>query len=76
MPLREGSHMCMCCSARCVKQGTSGENSTLEDSLCDQDEMPPRAQVCFVACPQDCVMAPWGPWSNCPPVSGNDLVAY
>uniref|UniRef100_A0AAQ4R7R8 Thrombospondin type-1 domain-containing protein 7A n=1 Tax=Gasterosteus aculeatus aculeatus TaxID=481459 RepID=A0AAQ4R7R8_GASAC len=41
------------------------------DSLCDQDEMPPRAQVCFVACPQDCVMAPWGPWSNCPPQCHN-----
>ncbi|XP_029315244.1 thrombospondin type-1 domain-containing protein 7B isoform X2 [Cottoperca gobio] len=52
---------------RCVKQGTtSGENSTLEDSLCDQEEMLPRARVCFLACPNDCVMAPWGPWSNCP----------
>ncbi|XP_039883311.1 thrombospondin type-1 domain-containing protein 7B isoform X1 [Simochromis diagramma] len=53
---------------RCVKKGTTGngEDSTVEDSLCDQEEMPPRAQVCYLACPNDCVMAPWGPWSNCP----------
>ncbi|KAG8000762.1 Thrombospondin type-1 domain-containing protein 7B [Nibea albiflora] len=53
---------------RCVKKGTtSGEASSVEDSLCDQEEMPARAQVCFLACANDCVTAPWGPWSNCPP---------
>ncbi|XP_047457726.1 thrombospondin type-1 domain-containing protein 7B isoform X2 [Mugil cephalus] len=52
---------------RCVKKGTTrGEDSSVEDSLCDQEEMPPRAQVCYLACPTDCVVAPWGPWSNCP----------
>lgn len=52
---------------RCVKKGTtSGEARNVEDSLCDQEEMPPTAQVCFLACPNDCVTAPWGPWSNCP----------
>ncbi|XP_056290680.1 thrombospondin type-1 domain-containing protein 7B isoform X1 [Pseudoliparis swirei] len=52
---------------RCRKQGTTSEdNSTLEDSLCEEEEMPPRAQVCFLACPEDCVVAPWGAWSNCP----------
>ncbi|XP_037542046.1 thrombospondin type-1 domain-containing protein 7B [Nematolebias whitei] len=52
---------------RCVKkEAASGEDDTVDDGLCDQDEMPPRAQVCFLACPSDCVMAPWGPWSNCP----------
>lgn len=51
---------------RCVKkEAVSGEDDTVDDGQCDQDEMPPRAQVCFVACPNDCVMAPWGPWSNC-----------
>ncbi|XP_040005222.1 thrombospondin type-1 domain-containing protein 7B [Xiphias gladius] len=50
---------------RCVKKGASGEASSVEDSLCDQEEMPPRAQVCFLACPNDCVLAPWGPWTNC-----------
>ncbi len=44
----------------------SGDASSVEDSLCDQEEMPPRAQVCVLACPNDCVVAPWGPWSNCP----------
>ncbi|XP_034549450.1 thrombospondin type-1 domain-containing protein 7B [Notolabrus celidotus] len=51
---------------RCVKQGTGGEASIVDDSLCDHEEMPPRAQVCFLACPNDCVMTPWGPWNNCP----------
>ncbi|XP_061782034.1 thrombospondin type-1 domain-containing protein 7B isoform X1 [Nerophis lumbriciformis] len=51
---------------RCVKKGTSGEVNTVEDSLCDQEEMPPRAQVCFLACHHDCVVSPWGPWSHCP----------
>uniref|UniRef100_A0A672IN85 Thrombospondin, type I, domain containing 7Ba n=1 Tax=Salarias fasciatus TaxID=181472 RepID=A0A672IN85_SALFA len=44
----------------------SGEDGTVKESLCDQEEMPPRAQVCYLACPDDCVTAPWGSWSNCP----------
>uniref|UniRef100_A0A8D2ZLL0 Thrombospondin type-1 domain-containing protein 7A n=1 Tax=Scophthalmus maximus TaxID=52904 RepID=A0A8D2ZLL0_SCOMX len=52
-------------SRKIRSMGTSGEASSVEDSLCDQDEMPPRAQVCFLACPNDCVVTPWGPWSNC-----------
>ncbi|XP_072253400.1 thrombospondin type-1 domain-containing protein 7B [Leuresthes tenuis] len=52
---------------RCVKKGAmSREDGSVDDSLCDQDEMPPRAQVCYLACPSDCVMAPWGPWNSCP----------
>uniref|UniRef100_A0A671XNQ9 Thrombospondin type-1 domain-containing protein 7A n=1 Tax=Sparus aurata TaxID=8175 RepID=A0A671XNQ9_SPAAU len=48
------------------KGTTSGEAGSVDDSLCDQDEVPPRAQVCFLACPDDCVTTPWGAWSNCP----------
>uniref|UniRef100_A0A3P8SWS5 Thrombospondin type 1 domain containing 7B n=1 Tax=Amphiprion percula TaxID=161767 RepID=A0A3P8SWS5_AMPPE len=47
-------------------EGVQSRKISVEDSLCDQEEMPPRAQVCYLACPNDCVMAPWGPWSNCP----------
>uniref|UniRef100_A0A8C5G0V7 Thrombospondin, type I, domain containing 7Ba n=1 Tax=Gouania willdenowi TaxID=441366 RepID=A0A8C5G0V7_GOUWI len=43
-------------------------DGAVEDSLCDQDEMPARAQVCYLACPDDCVTTPWGAWSNCPAV--------
>uniref|UniRef100_A0A665UXM7 Thrombospondin type-1 domain-containing protein 7A n=1 Tax=Echeneis naucrates TaxID=173247 RepID=A0A665UXM7_ECHNA len=52
--------------SRKIRSETTGEGSSADDSLCDQEEMPPRAQVCFLACPNDCVVTPWGPWSNCP----------
>ncbi|KAM8857281.1 thrombospondin type-1 domain-containing protein 7B isoform 1-T2 [Synchiropus picturatus] len=39
--------------------------TTVDETLCDQEEAPPSTQVCFVACPDECAMAPWGPWSNC-----------
>ncbi|XP_015252845.1 PREDICTED: thrombospondin type-1 domain-containing protein 7B, partial [Cyprinodon variegatus] len=53
---------------RCVMKGTaSREDASIDVSLCDQEEMPPRAQVCYLACPNDCVVAAWGAWSNCPP---------
>lgn len=54
-----------CCSCRCVKKGTSGEASAVDAGLCDQEETPSRAQVCFLACPKDCVTSAWGPWSSC-----------
>lgn len=54
-----------CFSSRCVKKGTSGEATAVDAGLCDQEEMPSRAQVCFLACPKDCVPSAWGPWSSC-----------
>lgn len=56
---------------RCVKKGADGEVSAAEASLCDQDEVPPRAQVCFLACPNECAASAWGPWSSCPLVRHN-----
>uniref|UniRef100_H3D083 Thrombospondin type-1 domain-containing protein 7A n=1 Tax=Tetraodon nigroviridis TaxID=99883 RepID=H3D083_TETNG len=50
---------------RCVKKGTSDEASGVDAGLCDQEEMPSRAQVCFLACPKDCVTSAWGAWSSC-----------
>lgn len=60
------------CSARCVKKGAADEASGVDAGLCDQEETPPRAQVCFLACPRDCVTSAWGPWSSCPLVRTND----
>ncbi|XP_065818358.1 thrombospondin type-1 domain-containing protein 7B [Labrus bergylta] len=51
---------------RCVKKGTGGEASSVEESLCDHEETPSTAQVCFLVCPGDCVTTSWGLWSNCP----------
>ena len=48
--------------------------ASVDDSLCDQDDtMPPiRARVCFLPCPEDCVMSVWGPWSPCPQVGATN----
>lgn len=54
------------CSFRCVKKGSHGEAGGVDAGLCDQEEAPPRAQVCFLACPNNCVTTAWGPWSSCP----------
>ncbi|XP_014851900.1 PREDICTED: thrombospondin type-1 domain-containing protein 7B isoform X1 [Poecilia mexicana] len=52
---------------RCVMRGTaSREDGSPDDSMCDPEEMPPRAQLCYLACPNDCVVSAWGAWSNCP----------
>ncbi|KAI4875459.1 hypothetical protein NFI96_000524 [Prochilodus magdalenae] len=52
---------------RCVLRG-SDYSSSVNDSLCDADEMPVQAQTCMLPCPGDCVMSPWSHWSLCPTV--------
>nr|XP_015213731.1 PREDICTED: thrombospondin type-1 domain-containing protein 7B isoform X1 [Lepisosteus oculatus]XP_015213732.1 PREDICTED: thrombospondin type-1 domain-containing protein 7B isoform X1 [Lepisosteus oculatus] len=51
---------------RCVKTVGEGPGVAVDDALCDQEEMPVRAQTCFLPCPEDCVMSAWGQWSTCP----------
>ncbi|XP_064167589.1 thrombospondin type-1 domain-containing protein 7B isoform X1 [Anguilla rostrata] len=51
---------------RCVRVNGEGHGDSVEDDLCDPEEMPFRAQTCFLPCPDDCVMSQWGPWSACP----------
>ncbi|XP_036432693.1 thrombospondin type-1 domain-containing protein 7B [Colossoma macropomum] len=50
---------------RCVLRG-SDYSSSVNESLCDAEEMPLQAQTCVLPCPGDCVMSPWSPWSSCP----------
>ncbi|XP_054555672.1 thrombospondin type-1 domain-containing protein 7B isoform X2 [Talpa occidentalis] len=50
---------------RCVSTGDS-EGRTVDNSLCNQDEIPPETQSCSLLCPSECVMSEWGPWSKCP----------
>lgn len=54
---------------RCVLrgEGEAGEGSSMEDSMCDQEEVPEAARMCVLPCPEDCVLTAWGPWSTCPP---------
>ncbi|XP_036396447.1 thrombospondin type-1 domain-containing protein 7B [Megalops cyprinoides] len=51
---------------RCVRKGSEVQGDPVDDSLCDPEEMPVRAQTCFLPCPDDCVMSQWGQWSSCP----------
>ncbi|XP_076858362.1 thrombospondin type-1 domain-containing protein 7B-like [Brachyhypopomus gauderio] len=39
---------------------------SVNDSLCDPDDMPTQVQTCVLPCPDDCVMSPWSHWSLCP----------
>ncbi|XP_042804552.1 thrombospondin type-1 domain-containing protein 7B [Panthera leo] len=50
---------------RCVSAADS-EGGTVDNSLCNQDEIPPETQSCSLLCPSECVMSEWGPWSKCP----------
>ncbi|XP_019481931.1 PREDICTED: thrombospondin type-1 domain-containing protein 7B [Hipposideros armiger] len=49
---------------RCVNTADS-EGRTVDNSLCNQEEMPPETQSCSLLCPSECVMSEWGPWSKC-----------
>uniref|UniRef100_A0A8C9SRK1 Thrombospondin type-1 domain-containing protein 7A n=1 Tax=Scleropages formosus TaxID=113540 RepID=A0A8C9SRK1_SCLFO len=51
---------------RCVRRDIDGQGQSVDDSLCDPDEMPFVAQTCFLPCADECVMSPWGQWSTCP----------
>lgn len=42
-----------------------GPSDTVEDYLCDPEEMPLGARKCILPCPEDCVMSEWGSWSRC-----------
>ncbi|XP_046701231.1 thrombospondin type-1 domain-containing protein 7B isoform X2 [Silurus meridionalis] len=52
---------------RCVLHGDGvNESHSVNDSLCDQDDVPAQARTCTLPCPDDCVMSPWSHWSSCP----------
>ncbi|KAK3543975.1 hypothetical protein QTP70_032735, partial [Hemibagrus guttatus] len=52
---------------RCVLRGDGvNESHSVNDSLCDQDDVPAQARTCTLPCPDDCVMSPWSHWSLCP----------
>ncbi|MBN3300954.1 THS7B protein, partial [Amia calva] len=51
---------------KCVNNTGEGPGEIVDDELCDQEEMPFRAQTCFLPCPDDCVMSRWSEWSRCP----------
>lgn len=42
-----------------------GPSESVEDYLCDPEEMPLGARESRLPCPEDCVLNDWGPWSRC-----------
>ncbi|XP_019472339.1 thrombospondin type-1 domain-containing protein 7A-like [Meleagris gallopavo] len=51
-----------------------GPSDTVEDYLCDPEEMPLGARKCTLPCPEDCVMSEWGSWSRCSlPCNGSSV---
>ena len=41
--------------------------SPANSSLCAGVSSPRSEVSCHVPCPQDCIVSPWSPWSDCPP---------
>ncbi|XP_029444834.1 thrombospondin type-1 domain-containing protein 7A isoform X2 [Rhinatrema bivittatum] len=59
---------------RCMQNTVDGPSDTVEDYLCDPEEMPHGARKCKLPCPEDCVMSEWGPWTKCSlPCSGDNF---
>ncbi|XP_069081179.1 thrombospondin type-1 domain-containing protein 7B [Pleurodeles waltl] len=51
---------------RCKNYTEGGAREYVDNSLCNQYEMPPETQNCTLVCPGECVMSEWGQWSACP----------
>ncbi|TKS82572.1 Thrombospondin type-1 domain-containing protein 7A [Collichthys lucidus] len=50
---------------RCMLNTIDGPSESVEDYLCDPEEMPLGARESRLPCPEDCVLNDWGPWSRC-----------
>ncbi|KAF4083405.1 hypothetical protein AMELA_G00140860 [Ameiurus melas] len=50
---------------RCVRK-EEDRRSSVNDSLCGQDDRPITAQACYLPCPGKCVTSEWSPWNECP----------
>lgn len=57
--------LCAVLFSRCMLNTVDGPSDTVEDYLCDPEEMPLGARKCTLPCPEDCVMSEWGSWSQC-----------
>uniref|UniRef100_A0A8B9KDM6 Thrombospondin type-1 domain-containing protein 7A n=1 Tax=Astyanax mexicanus TaxID=7994 RepID=A0A8B9KDM6_ASTMX len=58
---------------RCMQNTIDGPSDTVEDYLCDPEEMPLGARESKLPCPEDCVLSDWSPWSRCPlPCNANN----
>ncbi|TMS10942.1 Thrombospondin type-1 domain-containing protein 7A [Larimichthys crocea] len=53
------------CQDMCMLNTIDGPSESVEDYLCDPEEMPLGARESRLPCPEDCVLNDWGPWSRC-----------
>lgn len=44
-------------------------DAVVDDAVCDSNARPPAEQSCKIACPGECVVSAWSPWSACHDVS-------
>uniref|UniRef100_A0A674EB22 Thrombospondin type-1 domain-containing protein 7A n=1 Tax=Salmo trutta TaxID=8032 RepID=A0A674EB22_SALTR len=57
---------------RCMQNTMDGPSDSVEDYLCDPEEMPLGARDSQLPCPEDCVLSDWGAWSRCSLCNGEE----
>ncbi|XP_056331057.1 thrombospondin type-1 domain-containing protein 7A [Danio aesculapii] len=50
---------------RCMMNTVDGPADSVEDYLCDPEEMPPGTRESRLPCPEDCVLSEWSRWTSC-----------
>lgn len=63
--MREKDQITHVKSHRCMLNTIDGPSESVEDYLCDPEEMPLGARESRLPCPEDCVLSDWGAWSHC-----------
>lgn len=66
--------LCAALFSRCMLNTVDGPSDTVEDYLCDPEEMPLGARKCTLPCPEDCVISEWGAWSRCSLVRSRSIL--
>lgn len=52
-------------SRRCMLNTIDGPSESVEDYLCDPEDMPLGTRGSRLPCPEDCVLSDWSSWNRC-----------